>query len=116
MSNITKEGKIAAEFWTYIDDIRSIELSEEEGWVVVRQIFTYCIYLVIQDSTQKRKLLSKTPKTWAGSKIKTNVIGCSLVLMGVVPAPDGTIYLVDINGTCYWGSFRVHVLGSKTIF
>ena len=23
---------------------------------------------------------------------------------GVVPAPDGTIYLVDINGTCYLGS------------
>ena len=23
---------------------------------------------------------------------------------GVVPAPDGTIYLVDINGTRYWGS------------
>ena len=22
----------------------------------------------------------------------------------VVPAPYGTIYLVDINGTCYWGS------------
>ena len=22
----------------------------------------------------------------------------------VVPAPDGTIYLVDINGTRYWGS------------
>ena len=23
----------------------------------------------------------------------------------VVPAPDGTIYLVDINETHYWGSF-----------
>ena len=23
---------------------------------------------------------------------------------GVVPAPDETIYLVDINGTRYWGS------------
>ena len=26
------------------------------------------------------------------------------LLSWVVPAPDGTIYLVDINGTCYWGS------------
>ena len=24
--------------------------------------------------------------------------------IGVVPAPDGTTYLVDINGTRYWGS------------
>ena len=27
------------------------------------------------------------------------------VMWGVVPAPDGTIYLVDINETHYWGSF-----------
>ena len=36
--------------------------------------------------------------------------------MWVVPAPDGTIYLVDINKTHYWGSFLVHVLGSKILF
>ena len=28
----------------------------------------------------------------------------SKVFMWVVPAPDGTLYLVDINGTRYWGS------------
>ena len=26
------------------------------------------------------------------------------VIIGVVLAPDGTIYLVEINGTRYWGS------------
>ena len=37
--------------------------------------------------------------------------------MRVVPAPDGTIYLVDINGSPVIGAqFRVHVLGSKTLF
>ena len=31
----------------------------------------------------------------------------------VVPAPDGTIYLVDINETHYWGSFYVTCIGVK---
>ena len=33
----------------------------------------------------------------------TILIG-GMVSHGVVPAPDGTIYLVDINETHYWGS------------
>ena len=32
------------------------------------------------------------------------LIDFSQVSSRVVPAPDGTIYLVDINGTHYWGS------------
>ena len=35
---------------------------------------------------------------------------------GVVPAPDGKIYLVDINGTHYWGSFYGTCIGVKSIF
>ena len=31
----------------------------------------------------------------------------------VVPAPDGTIYLVDINETHYWGSFYGTYIGVK---
>ena len=34
--------------------------------------------------------------------------------LGVVPPPDGTIYLVDINETHYWGSLvRYMYLGQK---
>ena len=31
----------------------------------------------------------------------------------VVPAPDGTIYLVDINKPHYWGSFYGTCIGVK---
>ena len=34
----------------------------------------------------------------------------------VVPAPDGTIYLVDINEPIIGAHFKVHVLGSKIRF
>ena len=43
--------------------------SEVEEWVVGRRIATYCTYLGIQDSTQNRRLPSKTPGTWAGAMI-----------------------------------------------
>ena len=69
MSKITKEGNVAADFWTYIDDIRSIDLSEEKGWVVGWRIDTYCTYLGIQDTTQKRRLTSMTSGPRAGSII-----------------------------------------------
>ena len=36
--------------------------------------------------------------------------------IGVVPAPDGTIYLVDINETHYWGSFCGTYIGVKNTF
>ena len=34
----------------------------------------------------------------------------------VVPDPDGTIYLVDINKTHYWGSFCSTCVGVKNTF
>ena len=37
-------------------------------------------------------------------KVKINGVRFTLFQLGVFPAPDGTIYLVDINGTRYWGS------------
>ena len=32
------------------------------------------------------------------------LVHVKVILYGVFPAPDGTIYLVDINGTRYFGS------------
>ena len=38
------------------------------------------------------------------------------LVIGVVPAPYGTIYLVDINETHYWGSFCSTCIGVKNTF
>ena len=69
VSNLTKVGNLAADFLAYIDDIRSIASSEEDGWVVGRSIATYCTYLGIQDDTRKRRLPSKTHGAQEGSTI-----------------------------------------------
>ena len=37
-------------------------------------------------------------------KLQTLFLDLECQVCGVVPAPDVTIYLVDINGTHYWGS------------
>ena len=71
MSNITKGVNLESDFWTYIENIRSIVLSEEEGWVVGRSISTYYTYLGIQDDTQNIRLPGKTTGLWAGSMIKS---------------------------------------------
>ena len=39
-----------------------------------------------------------------------------LVALGVVPAPDGKIYLVDINETHYWGSLVRYMYWSQKYF
>ena len=69
VSKLTKQVKLAADLCTCVDTIRSIAFSEEEVWVVRRRMVTYCIYLGIQDTTQKRHIPSKTPETWAGTMI-----------------------------------------------
>ena len=38
------------------------------------------------------------------TKVLSDKPGYKSSLMGVVPVHDGTIYLVETNGTCYWGS------------
>ena len=51
------------------------------------------------------------PTIYLGAKIKKYQVNS-----GVVPAPDGTIYLVDINETHYWGSFCGTCIGVKNTF
>ena len=56
--------------WNYIDNIRNIVSSEEEGWVVGSRISTYCKYLGIKDATQNRGLASNNPRPWKRAMIK----------------------------------------------
>ena len=43
-------------------------------------------------------------------------MGIGVVGTGVVPAPDGTIYLVGINETHYWGSLVRYMYWSQKYF
>ena len=60
---------MASDLWTYIEEIISIELSEEEVLVVGRRIATYCMYLGLKDATQKIIFTSNNPGPWTLSMI-----------------------------------------------
>jgi hypothetical protein len=60
---------IAGDFASYIDDIRTSGIGEDECWSVSRRVASYCGYLGIQDAPRKRRSPSKTPGAWAGSNV-----------------------------------------------
>ena len=66
VSNITNEGNLSEYLWTYIENLRIIDQSEEEVWLVDRIIATYCTCLGIQYDTKNRRLPNKTPWTSSG--------------------------------------------------
>ena len=61
--------RIAGDFFSYIDDIRSSGCSVDECWKVSRRVASYCGYLGIQDAPRKRRAPSQTPGAWAGSNV-----------------------------------------------
>jgi hypothetical protein len=61
--------RIAGDFFSYIDDIRSSGCSVDECWNVSRRVASYCGYLGIQDAPRKRRAPSQTPGAWAGSNV-----------------------------------------------
>jgi hypothetical protein len=72
VSKVVREGdceKIAGDFFTYIDDIRTCGQSDEHCWAVSRKVAVMCSYLGIQDAPRKRRAPSQTPGAWAGSSV-----------------------------------------------
>lgn len=67
----SEDGRIAADFWTYIDDVRNSGPDEEECWRTGRRVASICSYLGIQDAARKRRPPTRAPGAWAGTIIKT---------------------------------------------
>jgi hypothetical protein len=63
------DGRIAADFAIYVDDVRSVGNDWEEARLASRQIGSTFNWLGVQDATHKRRDPSKTPGAWAGSII-----------------------------------------------
>ena len=66
---------IAADFDTYVDDIRSSNSSEEGCVLTSRRIASMCNYLGIQDAARKRRFPSKNPGVWCGAKTASDEAG-----------------------------------------
>ena len=66
---------IAADFETYVDDIRSSDGTEEGCVLATRRIASLCNHLGIQDAARKRRFPSKSPGVWCGAKTSADNVG-----------------------------------------
>jgi hypothetical protein len=65
------DGKMAADFITYVDDARSCGGSWQEARDASRRIASLMNWLGIQDAARERRDPSRTPGAWAGSIVHT---------------------------------------------
>ena len=70
-----KVGQLAANFETYVDDIRTNGYSEQSCVLANRRVASRCNYLGIQDAARKRRFPSKKPGVWCGAKSSTDAEG-----------------------------------------
>jgi hypothetical protein len=69
---VRKEGGMAGDLFTYIDDLRPTCPSEEECWGASHQVGSRLTWLGIQDAPRKKRRASQRPGAWAGSVIHTD--------------------------------------------
>ena len=67
-----KDGRIAADLHTYIDDNRVTANDTEEALRASSRVAKYCAWLGMQDAARKRRAPSMAPGAWAGTIIRTN--------------------------------------------
>jgi hypothetical protein len=72
VSKIREDGRVAADLFIYMDDLRPTGPDAEECWRAARKGEATCNHLGIQDAPRKRRAASKTPGPWAGSMIYTD--------------------------------------------
>jgi hypothetical protein len=72
--------KIAGDFFTYMDDIRTCGQGDEHCWEVSRRVAALCGYLGIQDVPRKRRAPSKIPGAWAGSNVIITADGVAVTV------------------------------------
>ena len=67
-----KDGSIACDVFTYVDDLRPTGPTEEECWAATRRTGSIINHHGVQDASRKRRPPSQTPGAWAGSVISTD--------------------------------------------
>jgi hypothetical protein len=70
-----KDGRMASDVVTYIDDLRTIGASEELCQEVTHRVASVVNYLGMQDAPRKRRAPSQSPGAWAGSMVTTDDSG-----------------------------------------
>ena len=69
---IRDDGTMAADLFSYIDDLRNTGPTASECWGGLHQVCCRLTWLGLQDAPRKRNGPSQTPRAWAGSIIHSD--------------------------------------------
>jgi hypothetical protein len=70
-----EDGRIAADLFIFVDDLRPTGPSREEAWQAARRAASILNHLGIQDAPRKRRDSLQSPGAWTGSVVKTGAQG-----------------------------------------
>ena len=68
---ITKEGVIAADLFTYVDDQRCTGNTKAICWMALQRVAGCMSYLGLQSAARKRRKVGKDAGAWSGSIVDT---------------------------------------------
>jgi len=91
-----KDGRVAADLVTYVDDQRVSAPTDLEGWRASRRVASINNYLGLQDAARKRRSPSQEPGAWSGSVIRTTNDEVS-VLVSLEKWEKGQIYVSELR-------------------
>lgn len=69
------DGRIAADIFIFVDDLRPTGPTRKDAWLAARQAASKLNFLGIQDAPRKRRASSRSPGAWAGGVVKTSDVG-----------------------------------------
>ena len=69
VSKLRKDGLIACDLLTFMDDERVVGPTRELTWQASHRLATIQSYLGVQDAARKLRPVSKTPGAWAGAVV-----------------------------------------------
>jgi hypothetical protein len=75
----TEDGQIAADLFTFVDDLRPTGSSKKEAWQAARKVTSTLSYLGIQDASRKQRDSSQSPGAWAEAVIHAGLDGVFLL-------------------------------------
>jgi hypothetical protein len=65
------DGRIAADLFIFVDDLRPTGPSKKDAWLAARKAASTLNHLGIQDAPRKRRASSRSPGAWAGGVVRT---------------------------------------------
>jgi hypothetical protein len=72
---VCKDWQIAADLFTFVDDLRPTEPGARECWRAARRAGSILNWLGLQDASRKRRDSSQAPGAWAGCVVRVNSEG-----------------------------------------